>query len=326
VNSPRPRQPTVEILDRSFLNVKPLPPMISVIIPAMDEQEAIGSIVQDSRNALAGYDHEIIVVDASHDNTATEAVRAGAKVVRQIGPGGVGEGLIQGFFWARGEHVVFLDGDGTYDPADIPKLVQPLLMDEADFVNGNRFAKMEEGAMTTTNLIGNRLLTWVGNLLFRTNIKDSQSGMKAFKRAALRRITPGEMGFPICSELIAEASNMNLRIAEVGISYRRRIGKSKLNPAFAGPKILLASLKLLRDYDPLVLFTGFGLLLLSAGFLVAWPVIVEYVTHGIFTMLGRALVAIFCWLAGILSIFTGFILDAVNYTVKKMEARLSKQS
>lgn len=307
-------------------NVKFLPPKISVVIPTKDEQDAIATIIEGSKQALEGVDHEIIVVDASTDDTATEAVRAGAKIVKQIGQGGVGEALVQGFYWSRGEHIVFFDGDGTYDPRDIHKVVEPLLDDEADFVNGNRFNKMEKGAMNFGNMIGNHLLTWAGNILFHTNIKDSQSGMKAFRRDVLRRITLGERGFPICSELIAEASNMNMRIVEVGISYRQRIGKSKLNPASAGPKILWASLKLLRDYDPLLLFTGFGLLLLAAGFLVAWPVIVEYVTHGTFRLLGRALIAVFCWLGGLLSIFTGFILDAVNYTVKKMESRLSRQS
>jgi len=299
---------------------------ISVVIPTKDEQDAIATIIEESKKALEGIEHEIVVVDASNDNTPTEAVRAGARVVRQIGQGGVGEALVQGFYWIRGEHVVFFDGDGTYDPQDMRKVLEPLLAGEADFVNGNRFANMEKGSMNLSNKIGNSLLTLVGNILFHTSIKDSQSGMKAFRRDALKRMTLGESGFPICSELIAEASSMNLRIAEVGISYRRRIGKSKLNPASAGPKILWASLKLLRDYDPFLLFTGFGLLLLATGFLIAWPVIVEYLTIGTFRLLGRALIAVFCWLSGLLCIFVGFILDAVNYTVKKMEARLSKAS
>jgi len=299
---------------------------ISVVIPTKDEQDAVATIIEESRKALGGVEHEIVVVDASSDNTPTEAVRAGARVVRQIGRGGVGEALVQGFYWTKGEYVVFFDGDGTYDPQDIHKVLEPLLSGEADFVNGNRFANMEKGSMNLGNKIGNHLLTLVGNILFHTSIKDSQSGMKAFGRDALRRMTLGESGFPICSELIAEASTRNLRIVEVGISYRRRIGNSKLNPASAGPKILWASLKLLRDYDPLLLFVGFGLLLMATGFIVAWPIAVEYVTQGTFRMLGRALAAVFCWLSGMLSIFTGLILDAVNYTVKKMEARLSKAS
>jgi glycosyltransferase involved in cell wall biosynthesis len=254
-----------------------------------------------------------------------ETVKAGAKLVKQIGNGGVGEALVQGFYWARGDYIVFLDGDGTYDPADVPKVVEPLLNDEADLVNGNRFANMEKGAMDPTNRIGNYLLTWIGNILFYTNIKDSQSGMKAFKKDILKRVTLFERGFPICSELIAEASKLGLRIAEVGITYKRRIGKSKLKASSAGPAILRASLRMLLDYDPFFLFTMFGLLLLAAGFAVAWPVITEFVIYGTFRLIGRALIAALCWFAGILSIFTGIILSAINYSVKKMEARLTKQ-
>jgi glycosyltransferase involved in cell wall biosynthesis len=127
------------------------------MIPTKDEQDIMATIIQGCKNALQGIDHEIIAVDASNDNTPSEVVRAGAKLVKQIGSGGVGEAMTQGFYWASGEYIVFLDGDGTYDPADLPKLIEPLLNNEADLVNGNRFANMEKGAMTFTNKIGNRL-------------------------------------------------------------------------------------------------------------------------------------------------------------------------
>lgn len=117
-----------------------LPPRISVVIPTKNEQSSIASIIQGCKESLQGIDYEIVVVDASTDNTPTEAVRAGARLVRQIGNGGVGEALIQGFYWAKGVYVVFFDGDSTYDPRDIHKVLQPLLNDEADLVNGNRFA------------------------------------------------------------------------------------------------------------------------------------------------------------------------------------------
>jgi len=298
-----------------------LPPRISVVIPTKNERDAIASIVMECKKALQRFDHEVIVVDASGDNTSVEAVRAGAKVVKQIGNGGVGEALVQGFYWAAGEYIVFFDGDGTYDPADIHKLVEPLLSREADVVNGNRFANMEEHAMTTTNIIGNRLLTWVSNILFDMNIKDSQSGMKGFRREILTRMTLLEKGFPICSEILTEASKLNLRIAEVGITYRRRIGKSKLRP-----KIFWASLRMLKDYNPLVLFAGFGLVLMGAGVIIAWPAMLEYLVQGTFRLVGRALIAMFLWLTGVLCIFTGIILDTVKYSLRKIEGYAGKRS
>lgn len=302
--------------------MKFLPPKISVIIPTKDEQGSIAKVIQETRVALDAIDHEIIVVDASNDDTPTLAVRAGAKLVKQVGNGGVGDALIQGFYWARGEYVVFFDGDWTYDPNDVLILIQPLLSDEADLVNGNRFANMEDGAMPVGNKIGNYILSWLGNMLFHTSISDSQSGMKAFRRSLLTRVTLWERDFPMCSELLAEASKQNMRMAEVGIKYRRRIGKSKLQPSQAGPRILWASLKMMIDYDPFFLFLEIGLILEALALAFAWPVMVDFIQFGVFRLVGRALLAAFCSLAGLLSLFTGVILNAFNYSVKKIEARL----
>lgn len=296
------------------------------MIPTKNEQASISALIHDCNVALEGTDHEIIVVDASSDNTPTEAIRAGAKLVKQIGAGGVGEALIQGFYWARGQYIVFLDGDGTYVPTDIHKILEPLLNEEADLVNGNRFHDMEKGAMPFANKVGNLILTWLGNMLFHTAIKDSQSGMKGFRRELLMRVTLWERGFPFCSELLAEASKLGMRITEVGITYRRRIGKTKLNPIAVGPKILWASVKMLRDYDPLFLFTEIGLVLEAMGFIIAWPLITEYIQFGTFRLIGRALIAVFCWLAGLLCIFTGIIINAFNYSVKKIEARMGSNN
>jgi len=302
------------------------PVRVSIIIPTKDEELTIENVVQGCVKVLQGIAHEIIVVDASSDSTVERAVRTGARVVKQVGHGGLGEALVQGFNSSRGDYIVTLDGDGTYDPADLPRALELLLKDQADLVNGNRFAGMEDGAMPLTNRIGNRILTSTGNFLFGTKIMDSQSGFKGFRRGILADLALFEKGFPISSELIAEASKMNMRIKEVGISYKRRIGQTKLSPRKHGPSILWAVLKMLRDYRPLLLFGGIGVVFIAAGFLVAWPIIVTYVEEGSFDLVGRALVAIFCWLAGLISIFTGVILDTVNYTVRKIEGRMANSA
>jgi glycosyltransferase involved in cell wall biosynthesis len=307
--------------------VRGLRPSISVIIPTKNEEKSIQGVVERTKEALAELEYEIIVVDASTDNTGAEAMKAGARLIKQVGDGGVGEGLIQAFYWTKSDFVVFFDGDGTYHPKDIHKLIKPLFDNEADLVNGNRFFDMEKGAMSTMNKLGNIFLTSLGNVLFHTSIKDSQSGMKAFRREMLTRVTLWERGFPFCSEILAEASKLGMRITEVGISYGKRIGtQTKLNPLSAGFRISLASLRMMRDYDPLFLFLEIGLILEAVGFIVAWPVIVEYLEYGIFRLLGRAVLAMFFWFSGLLSIFTGVILEGFNYALKKFEARLAQQS
>jgi glycosyltransferase involved in cell wall biosynthesis len=304
-----------------------LPSKISVIIPTKNEEASIRAVIDKSKEVLQGSDYEIIVVDASTDKTPAEAIRTGAKLIKQVGNGGVGEALIQAFYWTKGDFVIFFDGDGTYDPKDMHKLIEPLMNNEADLVNGNRFYDLEKGAMPFGNKLGNIFLTQLGNVLFHTSIRDSQSGMKAFRRDMLMRVTLWERGFPFCSEIIAEASKLGMRITEVGISYRKRLGlgKTKLNPATAGFKIFWASLRMVREYDPFFLFLEIGLLLAALGFIIAWPALVEYLQFGIFRLVGRALIALFCWFSSLLSIFTGIILEGFNYSVKKIEARLSQQ-
>jgi len=297
---------------------------ISVIIPTMNEEEAIVGVITRCNEVLKDLDYEIIVVDKSVDKTPELARNAGANVIRQTGSGGVGQALTQGFSLAKGKILLFLDGDGTYMPEDIRRLLEPVLKEEADLVNGNRFANMERGAMTTTNYLGNRLLTWVGNLLFNTGVKDSQSGMKAFRKELLDKMILWESGFAICSEILAEAGKLGARIVEVPITYKKRVGKTKLSPARAGGSIVLASMKLLREHNPLLLFGSIGAVLILIGFVAAIPVIVEYAEYRTFTLVGRALLAALCWISGILSVFTGFILNAINYSLRRMEERIRR--
>lgn len=303
-----------------------LPPKISVIIPTKNEQDAIGQLVREIREVLNGSESEIVVVDASNDNTASEALAAGARMVRQIGAGGFGEAIMQGIYWSKGEYIVTMDGDGTYDPKDIPKLLDPLIKDEADLVNGDRFANMQDGAMPHLNRLGNRLLTKLGNFLFRTDLNDSQSGMKAFRREILRYLALFEKGFSSCSELIAETSKAHFRMVEVGINYKPRIGETKLNPASDGPGIFWSSVKMMIDYRPMILFGGFGLAFIVVGFAVAWPVIVTFVVENRFVMMGRALIALFCWIVGTLSVFTGILLNAINMSFERITGRAKQLS
>ena len=298
-----------------------LRPKISVIIPTKNEEGAIGQVIREVKTVLNGAESEVVVVDASSDNTPAEVVRAGAKLVRQVGRGGFGEAIMQGVYWSKGDYIVLMDGDGTYDAADIPKLLEPLMKDEADLVNGDRFANMHDGAMRSLNLVGNRLLTKVGNSLFRTDINDSQSGLKAFSRGILMNVALLDKGFSACSELIAEAAKAHLRIAEVGITYKPRIGETKLNPVSAGPAILWSSLRMLVDYRPILLFGAVGLAFIAVGFVVAWPVIITFVVENRFVQMGRALIALFCWIIGSLSIFTGVILNVINISFQRIRGR-----
>lgn len=104
---------------------------------------------------------------------------------------------------ATGDFVVFYDANGGYDPKDVGKVLVPLLEGRADVVLGNRFGRLSRTAMVARERVANSVLTWAANQLFRLNIGDSQTGLRAFRREALGLMVPA------------------LRFAEVDISYRQ---------------------------------------------------------------------------------------------------------
>ncbi len=297
--------------------------LVSVIIPTKNEREAISGVITATQEALRGYSHEIIVIDKSSDDTAALAAQAGALVINQRYSGGVGAALREAFSYAQGNVVVTLDGDGTYDPADIPRMIEPILNGDADFVNGNRLnGRRQKGAVTPRNLAGNKILTWLGNISFGTRVNDSQSGMKAVRRDLLERMSLFESGFPICSELIAEAVRSRARMTEVSIAYLMRKGETKLSPTRDGGRILWATVSLTRDHNPLLLYGGLGSILVLLGALVSVPVVAEYVDNGTFHFIGRALITVIFVMTGLFSIFTGVTLNTVNFSIRRLESRI----
>ncbi len=240
----------------------------------MNEEKAIGQVIGGIKHVLSGMgvSYEIIVVDRSTDRTAEIASSLGATVIRQRGRG-YGDAYLEGFSAARGEYLVMMDPDGSYDPGDIPSLLRPLMDGRADFVIGNRLkGEMDEGAMPWLHRrIGNPLLTWILNVFFRAGVGDAHCGMRAITREALSRLPLKCRGMEFASEMVIEAARRGLRIEEVPVRYHRRIGESKLSSFRDGWR----HLRLMLLYSPLhlflipgMLFAAFGLLLLAYTYVV----------------------------------------------------------
>jgi len=206
-------------------------PRVSLVIPTLNEQDTIGECIQKARAVFQdmGVEADIIVADSSSDETPQIARTLGAMVVN-VDKLGYGNAYLGGFSWARGDYVVIMDGDLTYDPCEIPKFIKKL--DEgADFVIGTRLkGKILPHAMPGLHrYLGNPLLTGLLNLLFATGISDAHCGMRALKRSALERLQLRTGGMEFASEMVIEASRRGLRIAEVPITYYPRRGESKLS-------------------------------------------------------------------------------------------------
>lgn len=200
---------------------------VSIVMPCLNEAAAIEVCVAEAEAALveAGLTGEVIVVDnGSSDGSAELASSAGARVVLETNRG-YGSACRRGLAEARGRYLVLGDADGTYDFTALPRFVDPLL-NGADMVVGNRLNEtMETGAMPWLHRhVGNPFLTWVLNLLFSSRIGDAHCGLRSIKVSSYRSLELTSIGMEFASEFLVEAMRRGVRIDQVPIKYRRRLG------------------------------------------------------------------------------------------------------
>lgn len=205
---------------------------VSIVIPALNEEAAIEHVIKSiQKNGLEkmGLEVEILVVNnGSTDRTGERAQKAGAKVILEPTTG-YGRAHRSGYAMATGDIIVTIDGDMTYPAGDIPKLVKLCIDEDLDFVTTNRFAEMEHGAMSRRNYCGNLILNFLIKLLYRVDIKDSQSGMWLFRRDLLDHIACRSNSMAFSQEFKLEAIYYaKCRWREVPIKYGNRVGQVKL--------------------------------------------------------------------------------------------------
>lgn len=208
---------------------------VSIVIPTLNEEQSIGLVLEGIRRQLPKA--EIIVVDSSDDKTAEIASSFGAIVIKQDKKG-YGAAIRAGLNRAKGRILAFMDGDGTYDPSDLKRLIDIVRRGDTDVATGLRFSSKPVG-MSTARYIGNSIVNMVFSLLFLKKIRDTQTGMKVFSKDTYLKMSLKENGMPFSTEVLTEACRKSLRIAEVRIGYYSRIGASKLSIFKDGVRILL---------------------------------------------------------------------------------------
>jgi hypothetical protein len=241
-------------------------PLVSVVIPCLNEAENIRACVQAALQAIArmGTRGEVVVADNnSEDDSARLAAEAGARVIVERRRG-YGSAYLAGFAAARGRYIVMADADLTYDFNEIPRFVAAL-EDGAEMVIGDRMDNIRPGAMPWLHqYVGNPILTGLLNLFFRTGISDAHCGMRALRRDVLPRLDLRTTGMEFASEMVIRASKENLRIAEFPIEYHPRGGESKLSSFRDGWR----HLRFLLVHSPNHLFILPGALLAGLGTLI----------------------------------------------------------
>ena len=197
---------------------------LSVVIPCYNEEDGVREVIGRMPPAV----DEVVVVDNNcTDRTAEVAASLGARVVPEKTPG-YGAAYKAGLRAASGDVVITLDGDGTYPPEEIPRLVDELVDKGWDFLSASRFPLTDRRAMHLSNRLGNWVLTVAAAVLFFKPIHDSQSGMWVFRRRVLERLRLTSDGMAFSEEIKLEALLRGLRFGEGHIPYGARIGEVKL--------------------------------------------------------------------------------------------------
>jgi glycosyltransferase involved in cell wall biosynthesis len=212
--------------------VAPSAPQISVIIPCLNEQEAVGKVVDQALDGIrkAGRPGEVLVVDnGSTDASASVATEHGATVVTE-GRRGYGSAYLAGLEAARGKYLVMADADDTYPLRELPAFVDRLASGD-DLVIGSRFKGTIHGdAMPFLNrFVGNPVLTGMLNVLFGVKVSDAHCGMRALRRDTLPVLDLHSTGMEFASEMVFKAYRRGLTVSEIPIDYYPRVGESKLN-------------------------------------------------------------------------------------------------
>ncbi len=241
-------------------------PLVSVVIPCLNEAENIEHCVLAARAAIErmGVSGEVVVADNdSDDDSAALAARAGAHVVVEPRRG-YGSAYLAGFAASRGQYIVMADADLTYDFDDIPRFVAAL-QDGAEMAIGDRMDNIQPGAMPWLHrYVGNPILTGLLNVLFRTGVADAHCGMRALRRDVLPRLDLRTTGMEFASEMVIRAAKEHLTIAEFPIEYHPRGGESKLSSFRDGWR----HLRFLLVHSPNHLFILPGAMLAGLGTLI----------------------------------------------------------
>lgn len=219
---------------------------VAVIIPCHNEAEGIAQVIQKfphDRLTRNLFDIHIYVIDNnSTDATAEVARKAGATVIHEAKKG-KGNALRTGFrnLPLDTDYVVMLDGDDTYDPREILRLIEPLHTDFCEVVVGSRLSgKMHGAAMTKFNRFGNWLFTNMARVFYKANVTDVLTGYFAWKKHVIDELAPHlhSQGFAIEMEMITKMARMGHEMFSVPISYHHRTGDSSLHPLKDGWRIM----------------------------------------------------------------------------------------
>lgn len=285
---------------------------IAILVPCYNESKTIGKVIKDFKDVLP--EANIYVYDNnSTDNTAEIAKEAGA-IVRHEYRQGKGNVIRSMFRDIKADCYLMVDGDDTYPAEEAVKLVELVLDKGVDMVIGDRLSSTYfiENKRRFHNT-GNRLVKFLINFLFHSNVSDMMTGYRAFSPLFAKSFPVLSKGFEIETEMTIHALDKNFLIEEIPVGYRDRpIGsESKLDTVSDGIRVLKTIAALFREYKPFAFFSIIAALLGGVALMFFLPVLLEYIQTGKVPRFPTVIVSGFVAIFGILLWTCGVILDII---------------
>jgi dolichol-phosphate mannosyltransferase len=292
---------------------------VSVVIPTIEEESIFPLI--DEIYSMLGKNTEIIVVDKSSDEYYNKLKKTGVTIIRQKDRG-VEKAIMMGLKAAKGEILASIDADRTHEARGLLEGVRIVEKGDADIVLGNRMAGLEKGSMSFYLRFGNSFLSWLFSVLYKSKVHDILTGLFVVRHDAFESIAKIEPYRAGIAFFVIELANKGYRIKEIPIKYsKREHGESVLTNSKLGYGFTVAShmVRRIRDYSPLLVFGSLGVIFVLAGVILSIYVLANFLSTGLFTEIGRALISFMLFVVGILSIIAGFILDLLLEIDRKLD-------
>jgi glycosyltransferase involved in cell wall biosynthesis len=285
---------------------------IAGIIPCYNEELTVAKVIGDFKKAVP--EAKIYVFDNnSTDRTAEIAQSSGAIVIKEKrqGKGYVVQSM---FNKIDADIYIMVDGDDTYDLAEVNRMISMVTHDEADMVVGTRLETYTDKSFRPFHTFGNKLVKNLINRLFRTRLKDIMSGLRVMSKAFVKNINIMASGFEVETEMTIKALKYGFLIKEMEINYKERPAGSfsKLNTFRDGARVIKTIFIIFKDYRPLLFFSMISLFFLLISLLSGYVVVQEFIKTRFITHVPLAIFASGTMILAIISFITGVILDSVN--------------
>ncbi|RFU66838.1 glycosyltransferase family 2 protein [Bacillus sp. V59.32b] len=295
-------------------------PRIAVLLPCYNEEITIGKVIDDFKRVLP--QATIYVYDNNSKDRTSEIAREHGAVVKFEPRQGKGNVVRSMFNDIDADYYIMADGDDTYPAEFAPKLLAPLVAQEANLVIGDRLSNgtyTEENKRNFHNF-GNVLVRKLINWLYKSDINDIMTGYRAFDRYFVKTMPVLSPGFEIETEMSIHALENRFLIKEIEIDYRDRpIGsESKLNTFSDGYKVIMTILKLCKNTKPLFFFGILASIFCVLGLASGIPVVFDYLKTGLVERMPTAILATGLMLLSMMFFMCGLILDTIAHKHKQL--------